>query len=136
MNRSQEEEPAEMERPGDDPTEKLMTEGAAAERKSSMRVMVAFDDSECSRYALAWALRNLLSSDSRLIIFSAQPLLEFSYVFATSSTYGPTLTASLPTQFSGFSLHDGMNAISSVISLASMCNSAMHVLFLFDGSSG
>ncbi|PKI33598.1 hypothetical protein CRG98_046009 [Punica granatum] len=50
-----------------------------------MKVMVAIDNSECSRYALSWALRNLLSSDSHLIIFSAQPVLEFSYFFITST---------------------------------------------------
>ncbi|KAK4741518.1 hypothetical protein SAY87_025106 [Trapa incisa] len=69
---------------GDQSTEGTMVE--RAERKAAMRVMVAFDDSECSRYALSWALRYLLSpDDSRLIIFCAQPLLEFSYVFATST---------------------------------------------------
>ncbi|KAI6677062.1 hypothetical protein NL676_037858 [Syzygium grande] len=42
-------------------------------------VMVGMDDSECSHYALRWALQNLgqTLSRSHLLLFSAQPLLEF-----------------------------------------------------------
>lgn len=84
-----EEDLAEAVEPVEDQTERTVAESAG---RRTMRVMVAFDASECSRYALSWALENLLSSDTHVIIFSAQPLLEFSYVFATP-TYTTTRTA-------------------------------------------
>ena len=52
------------------------------------KVMVAIDDSECSHYALLWALENLgdTISASQLLIFNAQPFANFAYLSA--STYG------------------------------------------------
>ncbi|XVE75201.1 hypothetical protein DITRI_Ditri12bG0076700 [Diplodiscus trichospermus] len=52
------------------------------------KVLVAIDDSECSHYALQWALENLgdTISSSQLFIFNAQPLANFAYLSA--STYG------------------------------------------------
>lgn len=48
------------------------------------KVMVAIDESECSHYALQWALENLgdAISKSDLIIFTARPN-EFIYVQAS-----------------------------------------------------
>lgn len=48
--------------------------------------MVGMDDSECSHYALRWALQNLgqTLSRSHLLLISAQSLLEFRCVFACS----------------------------------------------------
>ncbi|OMO63533.1 Universal stress protein A [Corchorus capsularis] len=52
--------------------------------------MVAIDESECSYYALQWALENLgdTLSASHLFIFNAQPLPNLAYLSA--STYGVT----------------------------------------------
>lgn len=49
-------------------------------------VMVAIDESECSRYALEWVLNNLLDSiiNSELVILTVQPISDYSY-FAASS---------------------------------------------------
>ncbi|KAH7571138.1 hypothetical protein ACOSP7_019781 [Xanthoceras sorbifolium] len=57
-----------------------------AEKKKVM--MVAIDESDCSHYALQWALEYLRDtiSDSHLVIFTALPLLDFSYIYA--STFG------------------------------------------------
>ncbi|KAK2635195.1 hypothetical protein Ddye_029987 [Dipteronia dyeriana] len=51
-------------------------------------VMVAIDESEFSRYALQWALEYLHDTiaNSHLILFTAIPVLDFSYIYA--STYG------------------------------------------------
>ncbi|KAL3731460.1 hypothetical protein ACJRO7_028352 [Eucalyptus globulus] len=48
--------------------------------------MVGMDDSECSHHALRWALQNLgqTFSGTKLLLFPAQPLLEFSCVFVSS----------------------------------------------------
>ncbi|KAL4352102.1 hypothetical protein GQ457_06G005260 [Hibiscus cannabinus] len=58
------------------------------EGKRKKKVMVAIDESECSHYALRWALDNLgdTISASQLFIFNAQPLPSFAYLSA--STYG------------------------------------------------
>ncbi|XWS63544.1 hypothetical protein CRYUN_Cryun06bG0108300 [Craigia yunnanensis] len=60
------------------------------ENKIKKKVMVAIDESECSHYALQWALENLggTISASQLIIFNAQPFDHFAYLSA--STYGAT----------------------------------------------
>ncbi|TXG57379.1 hypothetical protein EZV62_018692 [Acer yangbiense] len=51
-------------------------------------VMVAIDESEFSRYALQWSLEYLQHtiSNCHLILFTAIPVLDFSYIYA--STYG------------------------------------------------
>ena len=51
-------------------------------------VMIAIDESDFSRYSLQWALEYLQDtiSNSHLIIFTAIPVLDFSYIYA--STYG------------------------------------------------
>ena len=59
------------------------------------RVMVAIDESECSIYALEWALENLREtagdhSSSPLIIFTVQPIANLSYIPA--ATYGSART--------------------------------------------
>ncbi|KAB2035533.1 hypothetical protein ERO13_D04G137700v2 [Gossypium hirsutum] len=58
------------------------------ENKMEKKVMVAIDESECSHWALQWALENLghAISASQLFIFNAQPLHNFAYLSA--STYG------------------------------------------------
>ncbi|XP_021896202.1 universal stress protein A-like protein [Carica papaya] len=62
-----------------------MEEGKSGEGK---KVMVAIDESECSHYALQWALDFLgdTIATSKLILLTVQPLVEFGYVYA--STYG------------------------------------------------
>ncbi|KAL8463227.1 hypothetical protein ACS0TY_033258 [Phlomoides rotata] len=54
------------------------------------KVMVAIDESEFSHYALEWALENLRETieDSKLVVFTAQPLADYSYLSA--STLGAT----------------------------------------------
>ncbi|MBA0814886.1 hypothetical protein Gohar_020685 [Gossypium harknessii] len=63
------------------------------ENKMEKKVMVAIDESECSHWALQWALENLghTISASQLFIFNAQPLPNFAYLSA--STYGAPPTA-------------------------------------------
>ncbi|XP_078445720.1 adenine nucleotide alpha hydrolases-like superfamily protein isoform X2 [Wolffia australiana] len=59
-------------------------------------VMVAIDESECSLYALQWTVENLRQAASPLIIFTAQPIADLSYIPA--ATYGsapPELVRSL-----------------------------------------
>ncbi|KAH1040039.1 hypothetical protein J1N35_041782 [Gossypium stocksii] len=58
------------------------------ENKMEKKVMVAIDESECSQWALQWALENLdhTISASQLFIFNAQPLANVAYLSA--STYG------------------------------------------------
>ncbi|OWM86309.1 universal stress protein A-like protein isoform X2 [Punica granatum] len=52
------------------------------------KVMVAIDESECSHYALVWALDNLRESisgpDAQLLIFMAQPPPQHIITFAAS----------------------------------------------------
>ncbi|KAL3510766.1 hypothetical protein ACH5RR_030167 [Cinchona calisaya] len=61
---------------------------STVERK---KVMVAIDDSECSHYALEWALDNFhqLISDSELVIFTVQPIAKYSYLYASSMGAAP-----------------------------------------------
>ncbi|KAK1268159.1 Universal stress protein A-like protein [Acorus gramineus] len=81
---------------------------ATEEMKKKQKVMVAIDESECSHHALEWALDNLrdsiLSSPSSasvaeertLIVYTAQPLTNLSYL--TAASYGsapPELVRSL-----------------------------------------
>ncbi|THU62218.1 hypothetical protein C4D60_Mb01t02790 [Musa balbisiana] len=60
-----------------------MAEGGGGKPK---RMMVAIDESECSRHALEWVLANLRESLSSLplIIFTVQPLTDFAYLTAAS----------------------------------------------------
>ncbi|KAL6621178.1 hypothetical protein ACP70R_033610 [Stipagrostis hirtigluma subsp. patula] len=49
------------------------------------KVMVAVDESECSRYALGWALRNLGSTLAPpLLLLTVQPLVPVGYVSAAA----------------------------------------------------
>lgn len=50
------------------------------------KVMVAIDESEFSHYALEWTLENLRETiqDSKLVIFTAQPVTDLGYLFASS----------------------------------------------------
>jgi nucleotide-binding universal stress UspA family protein len=49
------------------------------------KVMVAVDESECSRYALEWALRNLAPTLAPpLLLLHVQPLVPVGYVSAAS----------------------------------------------------
>ncbi|CAI9096174.1 OLC1v1032259C1 [Oldenlandia corymbosa var. corymbosa] len=59
--------------------------------KSKKKVMVAIDESECSHDALEWALRNLQESlvNSELIVFTAQPISDYSYLYASSVGNAP-----------------------------------------------
>ncbi|KAM7464327.1 hypothetical protein LguiA_032448 [Lonicera macranthoides] len=63
-----------------------MEEGRIEERKKKKKVMVAIDESECSHYALHWALQNLQDSiaNSVLVIFTAQPVVDSSYIYVAS----------------------------------------------------
>ncbi|XP_057529694.1 universal stress protein A-like protein [Amaranthus tricolor] len=67
-----------------------------AERQDKRKVMIAIDESECSKIALEWAIRNLDNTlkSNGLILFNAIPL-EYAGVFAT--TYGSTLPANVLT---------------------------------------
>ncbi|KAL3510767.1 hypothetical protein ACH5RR_030168 [Cinchona calisaya] len=51
---------------------------------SGRRVMVAIDEHEGSFYALEWAVKNLHESilNSHLVVFTAQPSSEYSYIHA------------------------------------------------------
>lgn len=64
----------------------MEAEGNSTEQKK--KVMVSIDESECSRYALLWALDNLHETiaNSELILFTVQPILDLTY--ATVSTLG------------------------------------------------
>lgn len=56
------------------------------EGNAKKKIMVAIDDSECSQYALQWALDNLGHSiaGSELIVFSVQPSSNYGSVYAAS----------------------------------------------------
>ncbi|CAI0454618.1 unnamed protein product [Linum tenue] len=65
---------------------------------SKKKVMVAIDESEFSHYALEWALTNMgdTISSSGILLFTAQPLADFTYLHAsTLGTTPPELVASL-----------------------------------------
>lgn len=47
-------------------------------------VMVAIDSSECSHYALEWALHNSLLNSDQLLIFTVQPISDLNYLVASS----------------------------------------------------
>ncbi|KAK4772309.1 hypothetical protein SAY86_014084 [Trapa natans] len=55
------------------------------------KVMVAIDESECSHYALEWALDNLKDTiaGSELLIFCVQSLTNMGYVYASSFGAAP-----------------------------------------------
>ncbi|XP_010542168.1 PREDICTED: universal stress protein A-like protein [Tarenaya hassleriana] len=59
--------------------------------KKMKKVMVAIDESDCSKRALSWTLEYLKDSilDSEIIVFTAQPPLELSYVYASSYGAAP-----------------------------------------------
>lgn len=66
------------------------------------KVMVAIDESECSHYALEWTLQNLPQTiqNSKLYIFTAQPLADFAYLYASSyGTVRMSLFSVLPFPF-------------------------------------
>ncbi|MCD7473126.1 hypothetical protein HAX54_014752 [Datura stramonium] len=56
------------------------------EEKEKKKVMVAIDESECSLYALEWALQNLNQSllNAEVVLFTAQPIADYSYIYASS----------------------------------------------------
>ncbi|WCJ24500.1 Adenine nucleotide alpha hydrolases-like superfamily protein [Euphorbia peplus] len=61
-------------------------------------MMVAIDESECSQYALEWALSYLQDTilNSHLLIFTAQPNSNFGFVYASSfGSAPPELIASM-----------------------------------------
>ncbi|KAL1190489.1 Universal stress protein A-like protein [Cardamine amara subsp. amara] len=57
----------------------------AEEKNKKKQVMVAIDESKCSQHALQWTLEYLKDSiaDSAFIIFTAQPPLDLSCVYAS-----------------------------------------------------
>jgi succinylglutamate desuccinylase len=61
-----------------------MAEGRSEQKKK--KVMVAIDESECSRYALLWALDNLHETiaNSELILFAVQPIVDLSYAMVST----------------------------------------------------
>lgn len=50
------------------------------------KVVVAIDESDCSHYALQWALDQLFDTmtKSDVILFTAQPVADYGYVYASS----------------------------------------------------
>lgn len=56
-----------------------------------LKVMVAIDDSESSEYALEWTLKKFGDSirSSELIIFTAQPVSDLGYLYASSHGLAP-----------------------------------------------
>ena len=58
---------------------------AAPAPQQGQTVMVAVDESECSRRALEWALRNLAPTLAPpLLLLTVQPLVPLGYVSAAS----------------------------------------------------
>lgn len=59
---------------------------AEEEKSVKKQVMVAIDESDCSKRALKWTLEYLKDSiaDSDIILFTAQPPLDLSCVYASS----------------------------------------------------
>ncbi|KAK4605931.1 hypothetical protein RGQ29_000284 [Quercus rubra] len=55
------------------------------------KVMVAIDESECSRYALQWTLDNLSQTIhiSQLVLFTVQPISDFTYAYTSSFGAAP-----------------------------------------------
>ncbi|KAF5207606.1 Universal stress protein a-like protein [Thalictrum thalictroides] len=74
-----------------------MAEGGSSDNNinnKEKKLMVAIDESECSHYALEWALDNLpdyisSSPSSSLYIFTVQNLADFSYLQAASLGSSP-----------------------------------------------
>ena len=64
------------------------------------KVMVAIDESECSRYALQWTLDNLSQTIhiSQLVLFTVQPISDFTYAY-TSSFGAARMSLSLSLSF-------------------------------------
>ncbi|KAB1205536.1 Universal stress protein A-like protein [Morella rubra] len=58
----------------------------AEERSEKKKVMVAIDESDCSHYALQWALDNLRETlnNSEILLFTVQPIADFSYAYAST----------------------------------------------------
>ncbi|KAE9454341.1 hypothetical protein C3L33_13752, partial [Rhododendron williamsianum] len=67
------------------------TNGNGLGEKKKKKVMVAIDESECSHYALDWALQNLVDTlaNSDLCIFTVQPIADYSYLYASSFGAAP-----------------------------------------------
>ncbi|KAJ8548292.1 hypothetical protein K7X08_030761 [Anisodus acutangulus] len=65
-----------------------MEEGGrnVGEEKKKKKVMVAIDESDCSFYALEWALENLDQSllNAEVVLFTAQPISDYGYIYASS----------------------------------------------------
>ncbi|XP_027097010.1 universal stress protein A-like protein [Coffea arabica] len=63
-----------------------MEEGRNPSTGEKKKVMVAIDESDCSIYALEWTLSSLHESiaNSELLIFTAQPIADYSYLHASS----------------------------------------------------
>ncbi|XP_010513657.1 PREDICTED: uncharacterized protein LOC104789700 [Camelina sativa] len=64
---------------------------AEEEQSVKKQVMVAIDESDCSKRALKWTLEYLKESiaDSDIILFTAQPPLDLSFVYASSYGAAP-----------------------------------------------
>lgn len=60
------------------------------EKEKEQKMMVAIDESECSHYALEWALRNL--RPRRLLLLTVQPLAPLTYLPA-GSPLGPSVVS-------------------------------------------
>ncbi|XP_058193998.1 universal stress protein A-like protein [Rhododendron vialii] len=67
------------------------TNGNGLGEKKKKKLMVAIDESECSHYALEWALQNLVDTiaNSDLCIFTVQPIANYSYLYASSFGAAP-----------------------------------------------
>nr|XP_016503635.1 PREDICTED: uncharacterized protein LOC107821700 [Nicotiana tabacum] len=65
-----------------------MEEGgrSTVREEKKKKVMVAIDESECSFYALEWALNHLYNSllNSEILLFTGQPIADYSYIYASS----------------------------------------------------
>ncbi|XP_010264150.1 PREDICTED: universal stress protein A-like protein [Nelumbo nucifera] len=66
--------------------------------ENGKKVMIAIDENECSLYALRWALDNLQDrlTTSSLVIFTAQPMADYGYIYAASlGSAHPQLTKAI-----------------------------------------
>ncbi|XP_059316947.1 universal stress protein A-like protein [Lycium ferocissimum] len=75
--------------------------GRSVGEEKKKKVMVAIDESECSFYALEWALENLYQSllNAEVVLFTAQPIADYGYMNIYAESFAiaspPELMASI-----------------------------------------
>ncbi|XP_050374462.1 universal stress protein A-like protein isoform X1 [Argentina anserina] len=78
------------------------------EEKMKQKVMVAFNESELSQYALEWTLKNLGSAihNSELLVFTAQPVtIDFGYTAIDEFCFTPELIAAIQENYKKVALN-------------------------------